>query len=119
MSEKVGAVLAPFCAGKAPRPSPSLSHTPTACILGVYMTASTTIRVSTGTRDLLRTLSARRKQPAGEIVAELVHGADDDQLLSDAEGSFARIAREPGALAAYHAETDRLADGFDAPAPGW
>jgi hypothetical protein len=82
------------------------------------MATTTTIRVSTDTRNLLKTLSARRKRPAGEIVAELVHSADDDLLLADAEASFARMASDPRVLAAYRAEGDRLA-AFDAATPEW
>jgi hypothetical protein len=58
------------------------------CIPLVYMAATTTIRVSTETRDLLNALSARLGGSAGEIVAELVHAADDDLLLADTESSF-------------------------------
>jgi hypothetical protein len=82
------------------------------------MAASTTIRVTTDTRDLLRRLSRRRKRPAGEIVAELVHDADDDLLLADAEADFAQMASDPRVLASYRAESDRLA-AFGAPIPGW
>ncbi|HEX3692883.1 MAG TPA: hypothetical protein VHU13_06020 [Solirubrobacteraceae bacterium] len=82
------------------------------------MPATTTIRVSTDTRDLLNALSARRKLPAGEIVAELVQRADDDLLLADAEAGFTRVASDPRLLAAYRAEGDRLAS-FDATAPDW
>ncbi len=83
------------------------------------MAATTTIRVSTDTRNLLKALSARRKRSAGEIVSELVHSADDDLLLADAETGFAQMASDPRALAAYHAETSQIGDAFDAPAPDW
>jgi hypothetical protein len=83
------------------------------------MAATTTIRVSTETRNLLKALSARRKRSAGEIVSELVHGADDDLLLADAEAGFTRMASDPSALAAYHAETRKISGAFDAPAPDW
>jgi hypothetical protein len=83
------------------------------------MATTTTIRVSTDIRDLLRRLSTRRKRTAGEIVAELVHGADDDLLLADAEGGFARMATDARALAAYRSESDEIADAFEAPTPDW
>lgn len=83
------------------------------------MAASTTIRVSTETRDLLKALSARHGDSVGEVVAELVHAADDDLLLGDAEASFRRMASDPGTLAAYRSETREIGTGFEAPAPDW
>jgi hypothetical protein len=83
------------------------------------MAATTTIRVSTDTRDLLKALSARRNSSAGETIAELVHAADDDLLLADAEAGFKRLASDPGRLAAYRSETAGIGDGFDATAPDW
>ncbi|MFZ1924960.1 MAG: hypothetical protein WAU42_02335 [Solirubrobacteraceae bacterium] len=81
--------------------------------------ATTTIRVSTETRDLLRALSARRGGSTGEIVAKLVHAADDDLLLADVEDSFRRLAGDPDALVAYRAETREIEGAFDAPTPDW
>lgn len=83
------------------------------------MAATTTIRVSTDTRDLLKRLSARRKSSAGETIAELVHAADDDLLLADAEACFQRMAGDPRLLAAYRSEATDIEGAFDAPAPDW
>jgi predicted DNA-binding protein len=83
------------------------------------MAVTTTIRVSTETRDLLKRLSRRHKTSAGETIAELVHAADDDMLLADAEAGFRRMAGDPRLLAAYRAETAGLAGSFDAPLPEW
>ncbi len=83
------------------------------------MAASTTIRVSTETRDLLKALGARRGDSVGEIVAELVSAAGDELLLADAEASFRRIASDPDTLAAYRSEALEIDTGFGAPAPGW
>jgi predicted DNA-binding protein len=83
------------------------------------MAASTTIRVASDTRDRLNALSAREGKSAGEIVAELVHAADDELLLHDAEIAFENMARDPDALAAYGAEMRELEAGFEAPAPDW
>ncbi len=83
------------------------------------MSATTTIRVSTETRDVLKVLSARRGGTAGEIVAELAHAADDDLLIADFASSFGRLANDPGALAAYRAETRDIEGAFDAPSPAW
>jgi hypothetical protein len=81
-------------------------------------TDTTTIRVSTDTRDLLRRLAARRGEPAGEVIAKLVAAADEEAMLKEVEESFQRLAEDPKALASYRAENDDLA-GFDAPAPEW
>jgi hypothetical protein len=83
------------------------------------MAATTTIRVSTDTRDLLKRLSARRNISAGETIAELVHSADDDLLLADAEAGFQRMAGNRRLLAAYRSETGEIGGAFDAPAPDW
>ena len=84
--------------------------------LRLYRRTTTTIRVPAETRDRLNALAKRRGAPAGEVVAELVREADDRALLADAEGSWARLAADPQALAAYRAESSEL-KAFDAPAP--
>lgn len=81
--------------------------------------ASTTIRVSTETRDLLKSLGARRGGSTGDVVAELVHAADDDLLLVDAERAFGALAGDPHMLAAYNAEVGTIEGAFDAPVPDW
>jgi predicted DNA-binding protein len=83
------------------------------------MAATTTIRVSGETRDVLKALSARRGSPAGEIVAELVHSADDDLLLADAESAFQRLAGDADMLAVYRSEAREIERAFEAPAPDW
>jgi hypothetical protein len=83
------------------------------------MAASTTIRVSTETRDLLKALGARRGDSVGEVVAELVHAADDELLLANAEASFRRMASDPDTLAAYRSEAREIDTSFEAPAPDW
>lgn len=87
----------------------------------VYMAATdtTTIRVSTRTRDRLKALAARRGEPAGDVIAELVDAADEEVLLAGIEASFERLAADPDALAAYRAETRDLGGAFDAPTPEW
>jgi predicted DNA-binding protein len=83
------------------------------------MAESTTIRVSTETRDRLKALSARAGGSAGEIVAKLVATADEELLLADTEAAFEALARDPEALARYRAETRDIEVGFDTPAPAW
>lgn len=77
-------------------------------------TPTTTIRVSSDTRDRLKALSARVGKPAGEIVAELVRSADDDQLLADATEAFA--AMDPDQIAAYSNEAHEIETSFGDPA---
>ncbi|HWY17279.1 MAG TPA: hypothetical protein VNY27_01070 [Solirubrobacteraceae bacterium] len=83
------------------------------------MVETTTIRVASSTRDRLNALSAREGKSAGEIVTELVHAADDEMLLRDAQTAFESLARDPDALAAYRAEIREIEAGFEASAPDW
>jgi predicted transcriptional regulator len=78
--------------------------------------STTTIRVSSETRDRLNSLARRRRAPASEVVAQLVREADDRALLADAEEGWRRLAADPRALAGYRAETSDL-ESFDAPLP--
>jgi predicted DNA-binding protein len=82
-------------------------------------TDTTTIRVSTRTRDRLKALATRRGEPAGDVIAELVDAADEEALLAEVEGFFERLAADPDALAAYRAEARELEGAFDAPTPEW
>lgn len=77
---------------------------------------TTTIRVSTATRDRLNALAQRRGTPAGDIVGELVRDADDLALLADAEVSWSQLVGDPKLLAAYRALSEEL-DAFDAGLP--
>lgn len=77
---------------------------------------TTTIRVTTETRDRLNALARRRGARASEIVAELIQDADDRALLADAEAGWERLAGDPAAIAAYRAEAGRL-DSFEPPLP--
>lgn len=81
--------------------------------------STTTIRVSTQTRDRLRALAARRGEPAGEIVAKLVDAADEEAMLAEAAAGFERLAGDPEALAAYRAESREIEAAFEPPTPEW
>ncbi len=83
------------------------------------MAVTTTIRVSQETRNALNALSARRGSSAGETIAELVHAADDDLLLADAESAFRQLAGDPDMLAAYRSEAREIEGAFEAPIPDW
>ena len=85
------------------------------CRLSIYM-KTTTIRVSSATRDRLNALARRRGTPAGDLVGELVRDADDRAILADAEESWARLAADPKALAAYRDMAAELA-AFDSRLP--
>ena len=78
--------------------------------------ATTTIRVTTETRDRLNALARRRGARASEVVAELVEEADDRALLADAEEAWEKLARDPAAAAAYRAEAGELKS-FEPPLP--
>lgn len=82
-------------------------------------TDTTTIRVPIETRDQLNLLAARRGEPAGDVVAKLVSAADEDAMLAEVAAGFEKIAADPGALSAYHAESEELESGFEASAPEW
>jgi predicted DNA-binding protein len=80
---------------------------------------TTTIRVPTETRDRLNALSRRRGEPAGEVVAELVKAADEDELLAEMATGFERMASDPALWGAYRATSAEIESGFEAPAPEW
>lgn len=82
-------------------------------------TDTTTIRVPVETRDRLNSLAARQGAPAGEVVAKLVNAADEDALLAEIAVGFEKLAANPRTLAAYRAESEEIASGFEAPAPEW
>jgi predicted DNA-binding protein len=79
---------------------------------------TTTIRVTTETRDRLNELARRRGAPASEVVAALVQEADDRALLEAASEGWERLASDPKALAAYQAEAHEL-DAFEAAPPDY
>jgi hypothetical protein len=78
--------------------------------------ATTTIRVTSETRDRLNALARRRGARASDVVAELVQEADDRALLADAEAEWERLAADPAVLAAYRADAGGL-EGFEPPLP--
>lgn len=80
---------------------------------------TTTIRVSTRTRDRLNELAGRRGEPAGDLIARLVDAADEEALLTETQAFFDRLGADPGRLAAYRAETDGLEEAFGSAAPEW
>ena len=80
---------------------------------------TTTIRVSTQTRDLLNAIAARRGESATEVVARLVRAADEQASLAEISAGFEKLASDPQALAAYRAESREIEGGFDAPTPAW
>lgn len=80
---------------------------------------TTTIRVSTRTRDRLKSLATRRGEPASDVVAKLVDAADEEAILTEIEASLERLSEDPSALAAYRAESSELEGAFEAPTPEW
>jgi hypothetical protein len=55
----------------------------------IYMAAAdtTTIRVSTRTRDRPKALATSRGEPAGDVVAKLVDAADEEATPAEIEAS--------------------------------
>jgi predicted DNA-binding protein len=91
------------------------------CRLFIYIVPAdtTTIRVPTQTRDRLKALAARRGESASEVVTKLVSAADEEAMLAEVEAGFEKLASDPKALAAYHAESRAIESAFDAPTPEW
>lgn len=80
---------------------------------------TTTIRVPTQTRDRLKILAARRGESTSDVVTKLVSAADEEAMLAEVAAGFERMAADPGALAAYRAESQEIETAFDAPTPEW
>jgi predicted DNA-binding protein len=80
---------------------------------------TTTIRVSTRTRDRLKILAARRGESSSEFVSKLVNAADEEAMLAEVAAGFERMAEDPEVLAAYRAESREIDSAFDAPVPEW
>jgi hypothetical protein len=77
------------------------------------MAGTTTIRVSTATRDRLSALAAHKRCSAGEIVAKLVAAAyDEELLLADAEVAFERLPSDPQTFASYSSQAREIEAGF-------
>jgi predicted DNA-binding protein len=91
------------------------------CRLVIYMAAAdtTTIRVSTQTRDRLKVLAVRRGESASDVVAKLVSAADEEAMLAEVEAGFEKLAGNSDALAAYRAESREIETAFDAPTAEW
>lgn len=80
---------------------------------------TTTIRVSTKTRDRLKILAAQRGESASDVVADLVDSASGETMLAAAAAGFDRLAEDPEALAAYRSESREIEGGFNASMPEW
>jgi predicted DNA-binding protein len=80
---------------------------------------TTTIRVSTKTRDRLKALAAQRGDSASEVVAELVNDASEETMLAEAATGFEKLASDPKAIAAYRSAAREIDNAFGAPTPEW
>jgi len=86
------------------------------CRLTIYMaTGSTTIRVSTETRDRLSSIAKQRGKTTGDLLAEIAESLDDDALLESAERSWEAMDVEE--RRAYGREVEEL-EPFSAPPRG-
>ena len=77
--------------------------------------ATTTIRVTTATRDRLSSIAKWRGKTTGDLLAEVALQLDEDALLEAAEESWARM--DAGTIAHYRDESGDL-EGFAAPLRG-
>lgn len=75
-------------------------------------TGTTTIRVTTTTRDRLSSIAKRRGKTTGDLLAEIAEELDDDALLGSAERSWRSM--DAGELADYRREAAEL-ERFTAP----
>jgi hypothetical protein len=75
-------------------------------------TGTTTIRVTTTTRDRLSAIAKRRGKTTGDLLAELAEELDDDALMGSAERSWRSMSNEE--LAEYRQEAEDL-ERFTAP----
>lgn len=78
-------------------------------------TGSTTIRVSTATRDRLSSIAKQRGKTTGDLLAEIAEDLDDDALLESAERSWDAMSADE--LLAYGREAEEL-EQFSAPPRG-
>jgi hypothetical protein len=74
--------------------------------------ATTTIRVTTTTRDRLSSIAKRRGKTTGDLLAEIAEKLDDDALMESAERSWRSMSNED--LAEYRQEAEEL-EQFTAP----
>lgn len=81
------------------------------------MAATTTVRVTETTRDLLRELADRQGASIPAVLDELVAKAHEDALLDAMTEDFARLGTESAAVSDYEAEARAweatLADGLE------
>jgi predicted transcriptional regulator len=79
--------------------------------------ASTTVRVSTETRDLLRKLAAATGEPLQRVLERAVEHYRREQFYAEFNAAFERLRSDPAAWEDYLAEQTEmegtLADGLD------
>lgn len=80
--------------------------------------ATTTIRVSTRTRDALKVLASRSGATADEVISRLVNKADEEVMLADMARDFDRLACDEKACSTYRDESAVL-DSFGVEPPPW
>ena len=68
------------------------------------LAATTTVRVSTETREAISKLSSARGMSNADLVAQLVALEQERVLLSEMESHFTELASDPEAFEAYQAE---------------
>lgn len=80
--------------------------------------ASTTIRVSSRTRDQLNALCAQSGRSADAVISELISKAQEESLLDAAANHWHLMAEDGKLLAHYRHATEGL-EAFDAELPDY
>ncbi len=66
--------------------------------------ASTTVRVDTRTREVLREWSMEQHKPIGEIIADLVQQQEQERFWQEMHEDFARLRADADAWQGYQDE---------------
>lgn len=74
------------------------------------MTATTTVKVQTTTRDLLRSIGAERHQSADQVIRSALAALRRDERRQVAAAEARAIAEDPVDLAEIRAIQDDIAD---------
>ena len=65
---------------------------------------TTTIRISSATRDKLRRLAEQERRPIGDIVAAAIDRYEEEAFWAKANRAYAAMRADPAASAAFDAE---------------
>ena len=69
------------------------------------MSATTTLRVKSKTRDRINRLAAEENLPAGDFIDRLVEKEEQERALRAMNDDFSQLRQDPEAWDAFQAET--------------